>query len=113
MKNTSDKALPSVSPIPPARAPIAQGGKPIPTHRQIAAAAEVLWRQRGCPTGDNVQIWLDAERQLDHLPRVSRDKWERFAQRNPLSRLDMSSADVMSELEELFPNSSGAASTAL
>ena len=109
MKNKT----PSVSPKVPAHAPTLPGARPLPTHRQIAIEAEVILRQRGCPTGDDVQIWLDAERQLHHVPAISRDKWERFALRNPLSRMDMKSDDVMAELEELFPSPSSQVSTAL
>ena len=109
MKNTS----PAKSPKNPAHAPTLPEARTLPTHRQIAIEAEVIWRQRGCPTGDDVQIWLDAERQLHHVPGIARDKWECFAKRNPLSRMDMKSDDVMSELEELFPSPSSPVSTAL
>lgn len=35
---------------------------------QIAALAEELWRERGCPEGSDVDIWLEAERQLRGEP---------------------------------------------
>jgi hypothetical protein len=108
-----NKKSPPVSPKIPAHAPTLPAVKALPTHRQIAIEAEVLWRQRGCPTGDDVQIWLDAERQLHHVPAISRDKLERLALRNPLSRMDMNSDDVMGELEELFPSPETPVSTAL
>jgi hypothetical protein len=34
------------------------------THNEIAARARSLWTARGCPTGCDDEIWLDAERQL-------------------------------------------------
>ena len=34
------------------------------THNEIAERARVLWNARGCPTGCDDEIWLDAERQL-------------------------------------------------
>jgi hypothetical protein len=35
-----------------------------PTHEQIHALAHALWVDRGCPVGRDIDIWLDAERQL-------------------------------------------------
>jgi hypothetical protein len=35
-----------------------------PTREQIALRARVIWEQRGCPQGQDEQIWLEAERQL-------------------------------------------------
>lgn len=37
---------------------------PTPTHIEIARQAEYLWRLRGCPSGQDSQIWNEAERQL-------------------------------------------------
>lgn len=46
-----------------------------PTQEQIAALAHELWRERGCPEGSDIDIWLDAERQLNGelSPRTERD----------------------------------------
>ena len=85
----------------------------VPTHEEIAVEAEVLWRQRGCPRDHDLEIWLEAERQLLHIPRLVWDKWDKFARSNPLSRMDLNSDDVMAELEELFPPGVNQASTAL
>lgn len=42
-----------------------QNSSPAPlTHEQIAALAEELWRERGCPEGSDIDTWLEAERQL-------------------------------------------------
>lgn len=45
-------------------------GRPLraPTHQQIAALAHELWQERGCPEGSDVDIWLEAERQLNGAP---------------------------------------------
>jgi hypothetical protein len=37
---------------------------PAPTHEQIAQRAQEIWRQRGCPHGQDKQHWLEAEEQL-------------------------------------------------
>lgn len=45
------------------------GGRlPSPTHEQIAALAHELWLERGCPEGSDIDIWLEAERQLRGMP---------------------------------------------
>lgn len=38
------------------------------THEQIAALAHELWQERGCPAGSDVDIWLEAERELNGAP---------------------------------------------
>ncbi len=35
-----------------------------PTHNEIAVQARHLWHDRGCPTGCDTAIWLEAEHQL-------------------------------------------------
>jgi len=35
-----------------------------PTHEQVALRAELLWKAKGTPNGQDEQIWLEAERQL-------------------------------------------------
>lgn len=37
---------------------------PTPTYEQIAARAEEIWRQHGCPSGQDDYNWHEAERQL-------------------------------------------------
>lgn len=44
------------------------GRLPDPTHEQIAALAHELWTERGSPEGSDVDIWLEAERQLRGTP---------------------------------------------
>jgi hypothetical protein len=46
------KATPSAPALPP------------PTREQIAALAYAIWQDRGCPIGNDLDIWLEAERQL-------------------------------------------------
>ena len=41
---------------------------PEPTREQIAALAHEIWLERGSPEGSDVDIWLEAERQLRGLP---------------------------------------------
>jgi hypothetical protein len=41
------------------------------TREQIAALAQAIWQDRGCPEGSDVSIWLEAERQLQG--KVNRD----------------------------------------
>jgi hypothetical protein len=43
---------------------------PPPTHEQIAALAHELWQERGCPEGSDIDIWLEAERQLNGFPNM-------------------------------------------
>jgi hypothetical protein len=45
---------------------------PAPTHEQTAALAHEIWRERGSPEGSDIDIWLEAERQLRGIP-VGRD----------------------------------------
>jgi hypothetical protein len=35
-----------------------------PTHEQIAKRAEMLWKEKGSPSGQDETFWLEAERQL-------------------------------------------------
>lgn len=49
-----------------------------PTHQQIAALAHELWIGRGCPTGSDLDIWLEAERELRGVPAA------RSLERDPL-----------------------------
>ena len=38
------------------------------TQEQIAALAHEIWRERGSPEGSDIDIWLEAERQLNGMP---------------------------------------------
>lgn len=35
-----------------------------PSHQSISDRAHAIWRKRGRPSGDDLAIWLQAERQL-------------------------------------------------
>jgi hypothetical protein len=37
-----------------------------PTHDEIARQAQEFWQDRGCPTGCDTAIWLEAEQALTH-----------------------------------------------
>ena len=55
----------------PKRSSTADSRPPRPvTPEQIAALAHELWQERGCPEGSDVDIWLEAERELNGLPAV-------------------------------------------
>ena len=75
-----------------------------PSHEEIAAEAEVLWRQEGCPKDRDAAIWLEAERKLVEVARAFRNAQDPKVIAEPLSRLDPKTDDVMGELEELFPS---------
>lgn len=42
-----------------------------PTHAQIAARAQELWRKRGCQDGFAERDWLEAERELGAQPHMT------------------------------------------
>ncbi|MEO7413705.1 MAG: DUF2934 domain-containing protein [Opitutaceae bacterium] len=35
-----------------------------PTHESVSQRAQQIWRERGCPSGCDTEIWLEAERAL-------------------------------------------------
>lgn len=37
---------------------------PAPSHKQTEDRAKEIWRRKGCPVGQDEQIWLEAEAQL-------------------------------------------------
>lgn len=43
-----------------------RGGTATISHDEIARRAREIWVQRGCPTGEDEKIWLEAEVQLTH-----------------------------------------------
>lgn len=44
---------------------IEQKQKPVDlTHDQISERAKVIWQQRGCPTDQDMDNWLEAEKEL-------------------------------------------------
>lgn len=45
-----------------------------PSHDEIARMAYQLWEQRGHPQGYDVELWLEAERQIASLGKPSREE---------------------------------------
>lgn len=58
MKAKISRSTDSTNPPSSAPAPLP------PTREQIQALAHAIWKDRGCPEGSDVEIWLEAERQL-------------------------------------------------
>jgi hypothetical protein len=54
-KKTSRATVPSITAVTT---------PPPPTRDQVQALAHAIWMDRGCPHGCDVEIWLEAERQL-------------------------------------------------
>jgi hypothetical protein len=52
-KSSRSTTLPAAAVTPPAI-----------TREQVQALAHAIWIDRGCPQGCDVEIWLEAERQL-------------------------------------------------
>jgi hypothetical protein len=52
------RSTPALTPTEPVPA------QPQPTREQIQALAHAIWMDRGCPQGCDMEIWLEAERQL-------------------------------------------------
>jgi hypothetical protein len=98
---------------PGASSPYLASPSLIPTHEEISVEAEILWRQRGCPTGIDEQLWLEAERQLHSVMRAAQGRADLAAPAEPLSRMDLNSDAVMEELEELFPMPAGKETTSV
>jgi hypothetical protein len=84
----------------------------IPSHTEITERAAEIWRNRGCPESCDEEIWLEAERQLGGHSVLGGYKGEPTSTL-PLSRLNLNTDEVMSELEELFPEASGKETTSL
>ncbi len=62
-------------------APVSDGG---PLEEQIAALANALWRERGCPEGSPELDWFQAEQQLDRKRNTEIVKVVRRARRTAL-----------------------------
>lgn len=75
-KNTASRAgakpgqLNSASPLS-ARPNAAPGPSRIPTQEEITARARQIWQDRGCPSDRDLEIWVEAERQLSPSGRAS------------------------------------------
>jgi hypothetical protein len=80
-----------------------------PTHDEIAARAESLWRQKGCPHGKSVEIWLEAEQEL--LRKAPARRGIGFAP--PPGEQELPVESVAEEVEERFPDDTGKEPTSL
>jgi len=79
-------------------------GKVVPSsHKDIAAQAVKIWREKGCPKGCDDEIWVEAEQQMAE----QQQRFERFQPGRTQPILDFNAADVIRELDELFPAPSG------
>jgi hypothetical protein len=45
------------------------------SHDEIARQAYLLWEQRGCPQGCDVEFWLEAERQILSAGKPNREQF--------------------------------------
>lgn len=62
--------LDSTSPI--SLRPSQEAGRSrIPTQEEITARARQIWQDRGCPSDRDLEIWVEAERQLSSSGRAS------------------------------------------
>lgn len=53
-----------------------------PTHDEIAERAYRIWQDRGSPEGSDIEIWLEAERQLcDNSAQGTKQEHKPFAER--------------------------------
>lgn len=60
MKNSRPSSAAATSvPVPPAANTHTR-----PDHQTISARARDIWREKGCPSGRDEEIWLQAEREL-------------------------------------------------
>lgn len=83
----------------------------VPSHQEVAARAEALWLKRGCPQGADDAIWLEAERQL--LGGGAEGLGDGTGALGGLRGGGFKSDSILSDLEELYPTSSGRETTSL
>ncbi len=41
-----------------------QSDRPLPNHEEVAVRAREIWEARGCPSGQDLEIWFAAESEL-------------------------------------------------
>jgi hypothetical protein len=93
----------SIQPKHRAAQPYSADIRSVPTHAEIAALAESLWRKNGFPLGRDEETWLTAERQLSRLPDPAGAERDRSTIADPHLGFNGSGKDVMEELDERFP----------
>jgi hypothetical protein len=108
------KSKPVTSPAP-APAPVAERVicPSKLTHDQISAEAEAIWRLKGSPIGEDNAIWLQAEHGLLCRRQLERDQREQAALADPRFAFNADQDDLMTELNERFPDRTGKEPTAL
>jgi len=84
-----------------------------PTHEEIATRAEALWRQKGCPQGCDVEIWLETEGELLRRRPLERDATDKMERADPALKFDRIRDGLMGELNERFPGVTGKETTSL
>ena len=66
-----------------------------PSHEQISERARTLWQQRGQPSGQDDEIWFEAERQV--AEEAERNDSRRTPQPSPASVASSSSNSAVTE----------------
>ncbi len=89
------------------------GAQRTPSHQEITARAEALWRGKGCPSGCDDEIWLEAERQLSHQRPLELNKAEVIGLADRRFKFNPAGDDITRELEERFPGPTGQETTSL
>ena len=84
-----------------------------PNRAQISPEAEALWRHKGCPAGSDLAIWLEAERSLIHERELARDRRDEAALADPRFAFNADPDDLLSELDERFPERTSKEPTSL
>jgi hypothetical protein len=85
-----------------------------PSHAQISALAESLWREKGCPGGCDDEIWLESERLLiGRLRRTKRNAKDAAALADPRFSFNRKPDDLMGELDRRFAPSAARETTSL
>ena len=85
----------------------------VPTHEEIAALAESLWRENGFPQGRDEDTWLEAERQLSRLSDPAGAERDRSSIADPNLGFNGADKGLMEELDERFPGPTGKETTSL
>lgn len=109
-RRTSDQQLQSAASVP-SPSPAVNVGLHL-SQAAVAARAEALWREKGCPQGRDEETWLEAERQLKAELR-QRIKREEIMLADPRFAFNRDTNDLMEELNERFPEQTGREPTSL
>lgn len=64
-----------------------------PSHDSVTQRAQQIWRERGCPSGQDTEIWLEAERQLAMTASAHNTPSRSDGRGNGNSQAGLSSAD--------------------